>query len=72
MSTLTVQLLPDDDARCQIIDDARCERYSFGAKLTGTLTGGQLVTVKLCTEHAARVAQHLSGERIIGSTRESS
>lgn len=73
MSTVTVQLLPDDDARCQIVDDdERCERYSFGAKLTGATQTGTVVTIKLCNDHAAMMATMVSGERIIGDTESSS
>jgi hypothetical protein len=74
VSTITVQLLPDDDARCQIVEaDQRCERYSVGAKLTGqTSSAVNELTIKLCNDHAAAIAARLPGSKIIGSTESSS
>lgn len=69
--TISVSLLPDADSRCQILDgDARCERYSLGAKLTGALTTGTLIEVKLCNTHAAAMAALVDGDRIIGGTKD--
>ena len=74
--TLRVQLIPDSDARCAILleGDQRCERYSVGAKLTGQLVEGStaLVTVRLCSDHAAQVATMVDGRSIVGATEASS
>lgn len=70
---IAVALLPDDDARCQIIvDGKRCERYSIGAKMTGRMGTGTLLTVKLCSDHATQVASSIDPRLIVTSEQERS
>lgn len=64
-ATLSVQLLPDDTARCMIVaDGARCEHYSLGARMTGRSDSGTVFTAKLCSEHAAHVASMIDAKQI--------